>query len=95
MKNITAVLVAVMLAVAAPASAQKVDLSTITCKDFLASGKENVGLILMWLTGYYADQEAPPVIDFDKMRSDAAKIGEYCAANPGNGLITAAEEVFE
>ncbi len=95
MKILIAALAAITLAGAIPAAAQKIDVSTITCKDFLASGNENIGLILMWLTGYYADQEAPPIIDFDKMRSDAGKIGAYCAANPASGLITAAEEIFE
>jgi len=95
MQRLLPVIAALLLAGAAPAAAQKVDLSTVKCKEFISSGNENIGLILMWLTGYYADQEASPVIDFDKMKSDASKIGEYCGANPENGLITAAESVFE
>jgi acid stress chaperone HdeB len=95
MPRLSALVLALMLAGAAPASAQKVDLSTVTCKEFLQSGQETIGLILMWLTGYYADQDASPIIDFDKMKEDAGKIGEYCGANPDHGLITAAGEVFE
>lgn len=95
MVRLGALLISATLACVAPATAQKVDLSTITCKQFLTSSKENIGLILMWMTGYYADQEAPPVIDFDKMKSDAGKVAEYCSTNPDHGLITAAEEVFE
>jgi acid stress chaperone HdeB len=91
---LAATVLAVSLAGAGPASAQKVDLSTVKCKEFLASSKDNIGLILMWMTGYFADQDASPIIDFDKMKEDAAKIGEYCGQNPENGLITAAEEIF-
>jgi acid stress chaperone HdeB len=91
---LAAAVLAVSLAGAGPASAQKVDLSTVKCKEFLASSKDNIGLILMWMTGYFADQDASPIIDFDKMKEDAAKIGEYCGQNPENGLITAAEEIF-
>jgi len=90
MQRLLPVIAALLLAGAAPAAAQKVDLSTVKCKEFIASGTDNIGLILMWLTGYYADQEASPIIDFDKMKSDASKIGE-----PDHGLITAAENVFE
>src|SRR5687767_13848740 len=95
MKGVIAAVVAVTIFGAAPAAAQKLDLSTVKCKEFIASGKDNIGLVLMWLTGYYADQDAAPVVDFDKMKSDAEKLGDYCSKNPDNGLITAAEEVFE
>jgi acid stress chaperone HdeB len=96
MRIIFAALVAASLAMAgSPASAQKLDLSTVKCKDFLESGKENISLVLMWLHGYYSDQDADPIVDFDKMKADATKIGEYCGKNPGNGLITAAEEVMQ
>jgi acid stress chaperone HdeB len=80
---------------AMPAHAQKVDLSTVTCKQFLESSKENIGLILMWLTGFYADEDAPPIIDFDKMKGDAEKLSAYCTKNPTAGLITAADEVLD
>jgi acid stress chaperone HdeB len=85
-----AVLAAVLLA--APAPAQVVDLSTFTCKDFLASGKDNVGFIMMWLDGYYTEDDAPTVVDVDKMRANTAKLAEYCTKNPAVGLITAAEQ---
>jgi acid stress chaperone HdeB len=93
-KILSAVLVAASLAVAAPAQAQKLDLSTVTCKQFLESGKENISLILMWLAGYYSDEDDPPIVDFDKMKTDAEKLGEYCGKNPTMGVITAAEEVL-
>jgi len=95
MKTLSAVLLAASLLAAAPAQAQKLDLSTVTCKQFLESGKETISLILMWLAGYYADEDDPPIVDFDKMKTDAEKLGEYCAKNPTNGLITAAEQVLQ
>jgi acid stress chaperone HdeB len=75
-------------------AADKLDLSTIKCKDFIGSSKENIGLILMWLEGYYNDEDAPPIVDFDKMKSDGTKLGEYCGKNPNDSLITASEEVM-
>lgn len=94
MKLLLVMTVAAALAGAVPTSAQRLDLSTVTCKQFLESGQENIGLILMWLHGYWTDEDDPPVVDFDKMRTDAAKLGAYCAQNPDNGLITAAEAVL-
>jgi acid stress chaperone HdeB len=95
MKFFLATITAAALATATPASAQRLDLSTVTCKQFLESGKENIGLILMWLHGYWTDEDDPPIVDFDKMKSDAEKLGAYCGQNPGNGLITAAEAVLQ
>ena len=86
--------VAAALLAASPVKAQVVDLSTITCKQFLEMKQESVSLILMWMAGYYADQDAPPVVDFDKMKEDAGKLAAYCAKNPTVGLITAAEETI-
>ncbi|MBN8920782.1 MAG: hypothetical protein J0H62_08915 [Rhizobiales bacterium] len=94
MKLLAAVAVAFALS-ATPSAAQKIDLSTVTCKDFLESGQENISYILMWLHGFYTGSDDPPIIDFDKMKERGAKLGEYCRANPTNGLITAAEEVME
>jgi hypothetical protein len=48
----------------------------------------------MWLTGYFADEDDPPVIDFDEMKEKAGKLGEYCEKNGDIGLMTAAEEIF-
>jgi acid stress chaperone HdeB len=93
-KTLSAILVAAALTVATPAHAQKVDLSTISCKQFLESSKETISLILMWMAGYFADQDDPPVVDFDKMKEDAQALGAYCAKNPEMGLITAAEETI-
>jgi acid stress chaperone HdeB len=96
-KKLSAVLLlaAVLAAASAPAQAQKLDLSTVTCKAFLESSKENMSLILMWLAGFYTDEDDPPIIDFDKMKVDAEKLADYCAKNPTSGLITAAEAVLD
>ncbi|MCC6887168.1 MAG: hypothetical protein IT536_01310 [Hyphomicrobiales bacterium] len=94
MKTLSAFLIAAILASATPATAQKVDLSTITCGQFLKMSQESISLILMWMAGYYSDEDAPPVVDFDKMKEDAAKLRAYCTKNPDVGLITAAEETI-
>jgi acid stress chaperone HdeB len=93
-KLASAVLVVIALLVAQRASAQVVDLSTIKCKDFIELPKETVSAITMWLDGYYTDEEDPAVIDFDKMKVKADKLGSFCAQNPKMGLMTAAESVM-
>lgn len=91
MRTIVAFAFAAGLLVSGPASAQKVDMGTITCDAFLKAGKDFHGQVLMWLTGYLADEDADPMIDFDKMATDGQALGRYCAENPTAGLMTAAE----
>jgi acid stress chaperone HdeB len=88
------ILATAALVAAAPAQAQKVDLSTITCQQFLEMNQQSISLILMWMAGYYSEQDANAVVDFDKMKEDATKLGTYCKENPTVGLITAAEETI-
>ena len=61
MRFLLGTLTAALMAAATPASAQKLDLSTITCKQFLEMNRESISLILMWMAGYYSDQDAPPI----------------------------------
>ena len=80
---------------AIPASGQAVDLLTVKCKEFLDSKKDPIGYIMMWLDGYFANEDDPVIVDFDKIKEKSEKLGEYCAKNPTHGLLTAAEEVME
>ncbi len=95
MKKLMILTTAAMLSAAIPANAQQLDMSTVKCRDFVSSSKENIALMLMWLQGYYSDEDASPIVDFDKMGKDAQKLGEYCAKNPDHSVITAAEESLD
>ena len=95
MKKLSLMLVAAALFAPLPAKAQQLDLSTVTCKDFVTADKDTIGLILMWIEGFYADQDAKPIVDFDKMKQNGARLGEYCGKNPSHSLITAADDVVK
>jgi acid stress chaperone HdeB len=83
-----------MMWASGPVAAEQVDMSTITCKKFFEYSKENIGLMLMWLDGYYKDEDDDPIVDFDKMAQDSKKLGEYCGKNPTHSIITAAEKTL-
>jgi acid stress chaperone HdeB len=87
-------LVLLALFATTPASAQKLDISTIKCEEFVKSGKETIGNLLMWLSGYYSGEDDEAIIDFDKMAADGEKLGKLCAENPNLGLLTAAERII-
>jgi len=47
------------------ARAETIDLSTTTCKQFLEGHKNEIGIILAWLDGYYREEDDPPIFDMD------------------------------
>jgi acid stress chaperone HdeB len=96
MKRILMLTAAVTLGALPPAQAQKqqFDLSVVTCKQFFAYNKENMTLMMMWLDGYYSEDDAPPIVDFDKMAENMKNLGEYCGKNPGHSVITASDKVM-
>ena len=79
---------------ATPASAQIVDMNTVTCKDFTGFNKDMTFSIVMWLDAYYREEDDPPVIDFDKMAKRAGLLAAYCVTNPSHSLTTAAEPIM-
>ena len=78
-----------------PAMADDIDLSTWTCRQFQAASKDDVGIILAWLDGYYKDEDDPPVINTTQFATNAKKLGDYCTAHPEMGLITATDKLFQ
>ena len=94
-RTLTAALAISALLFAVPAQAQVVDLSKTSCKEFLASGKDGIMIIWAWLYGYYADQDADPVVDFGKLTAQGQKLAEDCAKTPDKDLISVAEPIYE
>jgi acid stress chaperone HdeB len=78
-----------------PALAEDIDLTAWSCKQFLSTSKEDVGVILAWLDGYYKEEDQPPVIDTDELVANAKKLGQYCAAHPDSALIDATDKLFQ
>jgi acid stress chaperone HdeB len=93
-KIASAVVVAVALFAAGRADAQSVDLSKIKCKDFIELPKDTAYVITVWLDGYFTDEEDPAVVNFDRLKAMAERVGAFCAQNPKMGLMGAAESVM-
>ena len=91
-----ALFLAALFAVAAAADAQSLDLSKITCKEFLDSDKTRKDLIIAWLDGYCLDQNTMgPVMKHDKCAADLQKLSDYCTPNPTLDVIAAAEKTVK
>ena len=45
-----------------PASATSIDLSTWSCAKFQSADKDDIGVILAWMDGYYRGEDDPPIL---------------------------------
>ena len=72
MKNVAAARFAAIVAWcaygSAPTAANEINLSSLTCKQFQSANKDDVGIILAWLDGYYRAEDDPPIIDTGTIR---------------------------
>lgn len=76
------------------AAAEILDLGAVKCKDFVALGKDQIAATIAWLDGYYKDEDDPAIVDFDRLKDNAVKLGDYCAKNPEAAVGNAAEDLF-
>jgi acid stress chaperone HdeB len=79
---------------AVPANATKLDLSTMSCKQFLESGDDTIKLVLTWMDGWYKGDEDNAIIDTEVFVENAKQFGSYCGKNPNVSIVTAADEIL-
>ncbi|MBR1124398.1 hypothetical protein JQ628_22915 [Bradyrhizobium lablabi] len=87
-------LAAMLLFSSAPANAAVLDLSTMTCKQFVESGDDTIKMVLTWMDGWYKGDSDEAVIDTDVFIENAKKFGTYCGKNPTMSIVNAAESVL-
>jgi acid stress chaperone HdeB len=95
MKTTGSMLFAAMLLLpTVPANAVVLDLSTMTCKQFIESGDDTIKLVLTWMDGWYKGDSDEAIIDTEVFVNNAKKFGTYCAKNPTISIVNAAEEIL-
>jgi len=77
-----------------PAKAVVLDLSTMTCKQFIEGGDDEIKMVLTWMDGWYKGDEDEAIIDTDVFVDNAKKFGTFCAANPTISIVNAAEKIL-
>lgn len=95
MKTTASILFAAVLSLSSVAAhAAKIDLATMSCKQFLESGDDTIKMVLTWMDGWYKGDEDNAIIDTDVFVENAKKFGSYCGKNPNVSIVTAADEVL-
>jgi acid stress chaperone HdeB len=95
MKTTVSILFAAALTLSSvPAHAVVLDLSTMTCKQFVDGGDDTIKMVLTWMDGWYKGDSDEAIIDTDVFVENAKKFGAYCGKNPTMSIVNAAESVL-
>lgn len=95
MKTTASILFAATVALlSVPAHAEVLDLSTLTCEQFLKGGDDEIKMVLTWMDGWYKGDQDEAIIDTDVFVENAKKFGQFCAANPTISIVNAAEKIL-
>jgi acid stress chaperone HdeB len=80
-----------VLAVSVAQAQVTLDVSKITCDQYLSHKVSNPRTIGAWLSGFYAGKRNNPVVDTVALERNADKVSEYCDANRNMTLMQAVE----
>ncbi len=80
---------------ASPARAQvTVDMSKITCEQYILFTMGDPKDIAMWLSGYYNAKRNNTVLDVQEFREAGKKVMDFCQLNLKTTVMDAAEKVL-
>lgn len=70
----------------------KIDMSLLTCKQYLASAREQQEFIAYWMNGYFRAARNQPVFEFERFAKNRTIIGKYCKKRGGETLMSAIQK---
>jgi acid stress chaperone HdeB len=93
MRKVAVVAAAMMASAAMPAKAQVVlEMSAVTCEDYLKSNSEQKDILASWLSGYYHASKNVATVDLRKAKANVKVVTKYCKSNKKESLMNAVEK---
>ncbi len=81
------------LAISAPAKAQvTIEMSEITCKQFVDYDDDTKDFIGNWMRGYFSSKKNLTVVDSRYVKRNTEKIARYCKKLPKSSLMDAVQK---
>ncbi len=71
-----------------------IDISKVTCDQFLGYKIINPDDIAMWLSGYYNAQHGNTIIDIQTLAAQKRQLQEYCLRNLSVPVMQAIDTIF-
>jgi acid stress chaperone HdeB len=77
---------------APPGGQIKIDMSLMTCKQFLSSDAERQQMIAAWMSGYFHASTGLAVLDFNRFARNRKAVANYCKKAGGETLMSAIQK---
>jgi len=71
-----------------------IDVSKVTCEQFVGYKITNPQNIALWLSGYYNGKRSNTVIDTQDLEAHAKRLRDFCFQNPATPVMQATEALF-
>ena len=69
------------------------DLSKVTCDQFIKYKVADPKVIAAWLNGYFHGRRADTMVDTQKLNADADEVEKFCFKNPQAPLMQSVESI--
>jgi acid stress chaperone HdeB len=96
MKKATILIVGLAFALTASSAVQAqvmIDLSKVTCDQFIKYKVADPKLITVWLSGYFHGKRGDTMVDTQRLNADADEVEKYCFKNPNAPLMPSVETI--
>jgi len=71
-----------------------IDISRITCDQFLGYRSINPDDLAMWLSGYYSAKRGYTIVDIELLAAQKRRLQDYCLRNVNVPVMKAIDELF-
>jgi hypothetical protein len=71
----------------------KVDMSLITCRQYLGSDAARQQMIAYWMSGYFRASRNQPVFDFQRFANNKRALARQCKKSGGESVMSAIQNI--
>ncbi|SRR6266487_617447 len=88
------ILISALLSTSGAQAQVTVDMSKITCEQYVLYKIQNSDFIPFWIQGYFSAKRGNTIIDAQQFKSNAEKVKAYCRMNSNVTVMQAVEKVL-
>ena len=70
------------------------DITKVTCRQYLTGGLIPTRSMTLWLSGYYHGKRSATTVDIGSIEPNAYKLEDYCGGHQDEAVMKAIETVF-
>ena len=71
---------------------ERLDMSLLTCKQYLGSSPDRREFVASWMSGYFRSFKGEPVFDFRRLANRREVVSNYCRKRGGETLMSAIQK---